>query len=77
MNDNAASLIRELKKRAEYYEKKMDRVKNHLIILGCLSKLDEIESLIIQIEENSKHGVVFNTIILEYVNEFIHEEAKP
>ena len=50
MNDNAASLIRELKKRAEYYEKKMDRVKNHLIILGCLSKLDEIESLIIQIE---------------------------
>ena len=77
MNDNAASLIRELKKRAEYYEKKMDRVKNHLIILGCLSKLDEIESLIIQIEENSKDGVVYNTIVSELVDEFIRREATP
>jgi len=77
MNDNAASLIRELKKRAEYYEKKIDRVKNYLIILGCLSKLHEIESLIIQIEENNKCGVVFDTMILEYVNEFIRTEAKP
>ena len=77
MNDNAASLIRELKKRAEYYEKKIDRVKNYLIILGCLSKLYEIESLIIQIEENNKCGVVFDTMILEYVNEFIRTEAKP
>jgi len=77
VNDNAASLIRELKKRAEYYEKKIDRVKNYLIILGCLSKLHEIESLIIQIEENSKDGVVYNTIVSELVDEFIRREATP
>ena len=75
MNNDAVSLIKMLRKRAEYYDKKKDRVKNILIKLGCLSKLHEIESLINLIEMHTKCGIVYSTIILEFVDEFIRRET--
>src|SRR3990167_9501904 len=75
VNNDAVSLIKMLRKRAEYYDKKKDRVKNILIKLGCLSKLHEIESLINLIEMHTKCGIVYSTIILEFVDEFIRRET--